>query len=69
MWERYQIFNEQQPRLAKTPWAVWQAVVETEDYRRGKGVEGGESDKAILYGNRAEAKAKSFARALELSKR
>ena len=69
VWERYQIFNEEQPRLAKTPWAVWQAVVETEDYRRGKGVEGGESDKAILYGNRAEAKAKSFARALELSKR
>jgi len=64
-WERYDVFNQEHARLSRTPWAIWQAIVETEDYRRGK--DDGSSDKAILYGNRAEAKAKSFTKALELA--
>ena len=64
-WERYDVFNQDHARLSRTPWAIWQAIVETEDYRTGKS--DGSSDRAILYGNRAEAKAKSFAKALELA--
>jgi hypothetical protein len=65
-WERYEVFNDSFPKVAGTPWAIWQAIVETEDYRKGKV---GQSDKAILYGNRAEAKARSFTKALELATR
>jgi len=64
-WERYDIFNQDFARLARTPWAIWQAVVETEDYRKGK--MDGSSAKAVLYGNRAEAKARSFTTALQLA--
>jgi hypothetical protein len=64
-WERYGVFNDSFPKVAGTPWAIWQAIVETEDYRKGKN--DGSSDKAILYGNRAEAKARSFTTALEIA--
>ncbi len=64
-WERYGVFNDSFPKVAGTPWAIWQAIVETEDYRRGKN--DGSSDKAILYGNRAEAKARSFTTALNIA--
>jgi len=58
--ERFNVFNDEFPRLANTPWAMWQAVVETEDYRRGH------SDSATaLFGQRANTKARAFKTALE----
>ena len=65
-WERYDVFNQEHPRLSQTAWAVWQAIVETEDYRKGK--TDGSTPKAILYGSRAEAKSKGFAKALQIAK-
>lgn len=64
-WERYESFNDSFPKVAGTPWAIWQAIVETEDYRKGK--KDGSSDRAVLYGNRAEAKARSFTTALQIA--
>ena len=58
--ERFHVFNDEYPRLANTPWAMWQAVVETEDYRRGH------ADSATaLFGQRANTKARAFKTALE----
>jgi len=58
--ERFDVFNDEYPRLANTPWAMWQAVVETEDYRRGH------ADSATaLFGQRANTKARAFKTALE----
>ena len=58
--ERFHAFNDEFPRLANTPWAMWQAVVETEDYRRGH------TDSATaLFGQRANTKARAFKTALE----
>ena len=62
-WERFDVFNQQFPRLAMTPWAGWQAVVETEDYRRGHSDAGG----SIIFGDRAEAKARAFGAALKVA--
>jgi len=55
--ERFDVFNEEYPNLANTPWAVWQAVVETEDYRKGH------SDSTAIFGQRADIKARAFAQA------
>ena len=58
--ERFHAFNDEYPRLANTPWAMWQAVVETEDYRRGH------KDSAThIFGQRANTKARAFKTALE----
>ena len=59
--ERYNAFNDEFTNLARTPWAIWQAVVETEDYRKGH------SDSATaLFGSRADAKARAFTTARQL---
>jgi phage/plasmid-like protein (TIGR03299 family) len=59
--ERYDAFNDEFSNLARTPWAIWQAVVETEDYRKGH------SDSATaLFGSRADAKARAFTTARQL---
>ena len=63
--ERYDIFNQEHPKVSETPWAIWQAIVETEDYRRGKEANRGRLT-ASLYGTRAVTKGKSFAEAYKL---
>lgn len=60
-WERYEAFNGSFPDLARTAWGAWQAVVETEDYRRGRSPEA-----SSLFGYRAEAKQRAFHVALAL---
>tara|TARA_Y100001963_G_C6710522_1_gene414048 strand:+ start:83 stop:1135 length:1053 start_codon:yes stop_codon:yes gene_type:complete len=57
--ERLDVFNQEFPKLANTSWAVYNAIVETEDYRRGHDKSG-----TALYGSRAEAKARAFNSAL-----
>jgi len=59
--DRYNAFNDEFPHLARTPWAVWQAVVETEDYRKGH-----KDSSTTLFGARAEAKARAFTTARQL---
>tara|TARA_R110002020_G_scaffold62635_2_gene167393 strand:+ start:99 stop:1154 length:1056 start_codon:yes stop_codon:yes gene_type:complete len=59
--ERYNAFNDEFSNLARTPWAIWQAVVETEDYRKGH-----TDSSTALFGARAEAKARAFATARKL---
>ena len=61
--ERINVFNEEFSNLANTPWAVYNAIVETEDYRRGWDGSG-----TALYGQRADAKARAFNRALDFVK-
>lgn len=61
--ERFHVFNDEQPQLANTPWALWQAVVETEDYRKGW-----ENTASAMFGERANIKAKAFKSALALCK-
>ena len=62
-WQRFEIFNDEFPKLASTPWAGWQAVVECEDYRRGHSDAMG----SPIFGDRAEAKARAFNTALEIA--
>lgn len=57
-------FNDTNPNLADTPWAVYNAVVEVEDYRDGKG----SVAKSALFGSRAKAKRAAFDAALRASK-
>jgi len=59
--ERYNAFNDEFSNLARTPWAIWQAVVETEDYRKGH-----TESATALFGSRADAKARAFATARQL---
>lgn len=61
----YLKFNEDQPQLARTPWAAWNAVVEVEDFREAAGKEN--ADEALLFGERAKAKARAFGVAMELT--
>lgn len=63
--ERYEIFNDEHPKVAHTPWAIWQAVCETEDYRRGREANRGRLSSA-LYGGRATTKERAFNQALDL---
>ena len=64
--ESYDIFNQEFPNLAQTPWAIWQAVVQTEDFRRGKESNNGRQIGA-LFGGRAVTKEKAFKEAFELA--
>jgi hypothetical protein len=58
-YERIDVFNQEYASLANTPWAIYNAIVETEDYRRGWDGSG-----TALFGQRAEAKARAFDKAL-----
>ena len=64
--EKYDIFNQEHPLVAQTPWAIWNAIVETEDYRRGKEANRGRQTSA-LYGTRATTKGKAFSEAYKLA--
>tara|TARA_Y100001951_G_C11246569_1_gene243727 strand:- start:472 stop:885 length:414 start_codon:yes stop_codon:yes gene_type:complete len=59
--ERFHVFNDEFPKNANTPWAIWQAVVETEDYRKGHS-----NSATAVYGERANRKARAFRAALAL---
>ena len=59
--ERLDVFNQEFPHIAQTPWAVYNAVVETEDYRRGW-----DSSDTMIFGSRAEAKIRAFQAGLAL---
>lgn len=63
--ERYDIFNQEHSKVAQTPWAIWQAIVETEDFRRGK-EKNNSRQSASLFGGRAKTKEKAFDEALKL---
>ena len=61
--EAYDIFNQQHPDNARTPWAVYHAVVAVEDYRRGpKGRKA-----SAIYGERADTKERAFREAYQLA--
>lgn len=59
-------FNDEHPKLSNTPWAGWQAVVEAEDYRDGKGGSVAVK-KSALFGARAQVKIRSFKTAYSLA--
>jgi len=59
--ERFHAFNDEFPNNANTPWAIWQAVVETEDYRKGHA-----NSATTVFGDRANRKARAFRAALAL---
>lgn len=58
-YERIDVFNQEFPRFAQSSYAIYQAIVETEDYRRGHDKSG-----TALFGSRADAKARAFNKAL-----
>jgi hypothetical protein len=62
--ERYARFNDESaPQVKETAWAVFNAVVENEDFRDGpQGL-----FESSLWGDRAKAKRRAFASALALS--
>jgi len=59
--ERFHVFNDEFPNNANTPWAIWQAVVETEDFRKGH-----DNSATTVFGERANRKARAFRTALAL---
>ena len=62
--ERLDVFNQDFPRLANTPWAAWQAVCETEDYRKGHADALG----SAVFGDRAQAKVRAYTKAQEVAR-
>jgi len=60
--ERYNVFNEEHPKLARTSWAIYNAIVETEDFRRTRG---NSATAFIPSGEKAMNKARAFSKALE----
>lgn len=61
--ELYQKFCDEHTDLAQTPWAMYNAIVEFEDFRNGWSGREGES---LLFGQRAERKAKAFTAAVKV---
>lgn len=57
-------YNDEQPALANTAWSAYNAVVEVEDYRNGKGDVG----YSALWGGRAKHKTDAFSIALRIAK-
>jgi hypothetical protein len=57
-------YNDEQPALANTAWSAYNAVVEVEDYRNGKGDVG----YSALWGGRAKHKQDAFSIALRIAK-
>jgi hypothetical protein len=61
---RLEKLNDEFPKIARTPWAVWQACVENEDFRDGP-----ESMYAsAIFGDRAKTKIRAFNKCLEYIK-
>ena len=49
-------FNDEQPSLANTAWALYNSVVEMEDFRQGRG----DAAMSAVFGQRAAAKARAY---------
>lgn len=63
--ELYNRFNDEYPKLAQTPWAAWNAIVEHEDYRQGRSdVSAAES---ALLGKRADFKRRGYVAAIAVA--
>jgi len=61
-------FNDENPKTANTPWALYNAVVEFEDYREPQGKETPEdADYAVLFGERAKTKARAYEKAIDVT--
>lgn len=60
--ERYAAFNDEQPSLARTGWALYNAVVELEDYRTG----GSSVEASAVFGSRATTKSRAATAVLSL---
>lgn len=60
--ELFNRFNDEQPELAYTAWALYNAVVECEDYRPGGNRENAEyiAARDSIWGGRAKAKAVAY---------
>lgn len=59
----YNEFNDSFPRLARTPWAIYNAIVETEDFRKGLSPQGNMT--TFIKGDRVSTKRKAYTAALE----
>jgi hypothetical protein len=64
--ERYNVVCDESPRVARTPWAVWQGVTEVENYRRGS-KDGERVAEAVLFGERAATMARTYTKAVEVT--
>lgn len=62
--QAYLRLNDEYPKIAETPWAAYNAVVECEDYRIGKDKDIFES---TLFGKRAAVKVRAFDSAFAIS--
>jgi phage/plasmid-like protein (TIGR03299 family) len=63
--ELFMKISDEYPDIGGTAWAAYNAVVETEDYRRAAG-DGTAADRQALFGERAQAKKQAFAAAVAL---
>lgn len=61
--ELYARINDEYPRVAESAWAIYNAVVECEDYRNGFG----NVDQSVVFGERARRKADAFRAASALA--
>lgn len=59
----YEKFCVERPNYAGTPWAMYNAIVECEDYRRGAA----SVDESLLFGYRAKTKSRAFDIALQVA--
>jgi phage/plasmid-like protein (TIGR03299 family) len=60
-YELLERMNAEHPKVAGTVWAVYNAVVETEDYRRGTTNQPGQSVlESIVFGERAKTKIRAY---------
>lgn len=65
--ERLQIFNDEFPAVANTPWAAYNAVVETEQYRKGASDTSIGRD-IIFGGHRGQVMEAAFSAAYSIAK-
>lgn len=59
-WELYRRFCDEHSDTAQTTWAVYNAVVELEDWRSGN-----REEESLLFGQRADRKARAFSAAVK----
>jgi hypothetical protein len=59
----YSKFNDEHPQFARTVWAAYNAATETSDWREGRG----DVDHSVVFGPRAQEKARAFRAAIELA--
>ena len=64
--ERYQVLNDEHPKVAQTIWAVYNGVTETECYRNGDPKNPRGTSESILFGERAQVMSRAFEASLEV---